>query len=83
MKTTLEIPDPVFRRAKSAAAGHGISFREFVTEAVEAKLAAERKASERPWMAAFGKLRRLRKETAKITRIIEEEFEQVEVEDRL
>jgi DNA-binding XRE family transcriptional regulator len=35
MKTTLEIPDPVFRRAKSAAAENGIPLREFVTEAVK------------------------------------------------
>lgn len=83
MKTTLEIPDAIFRRAKSAAAEHGISFREFVTAAVADKLAAERRAAHRPWMAGFGKLRRLRKETARINRIIEVEFEQVEAEDRL
>lgn len=84
MKTTLEIPDPIFRRAKSVAAEHGISLREFVTEAVEDKLAAERSRTARqPWMAAFGKLRRLRKETARINHIIEDEFEQVEAEDRL
>ncbi len=34
-------------------------------------------------MAAFGKLRRLRKETARINRRIEEEFEQIEAEDRV
>jgi hypothetical protein len=34
-------------------------------------------------MMAFGKLRHLRKETARINRIIEEEFEQIEPEDRL
>jgi len=28
MKTTLEIPDALFRRAKSAAAEQGIPFRE-------------------------------------------------------
>jgi phosphate starvation-inducible protein PhoH len=39
--------------------------------------------SGKPWMAAFGKLRHLRRETAKINRIIEEEFEQIEAEDRL
>jgi hypothetical protein len=83
MKTTLEIPDPIFRRAKSAAADRGIPFREFVTEAVTEKLAADAKTMERPWMAAFGKLRHLRKETAKIDRIVEEEFEQIEAEDRL
>ena len=82
MKTTLEIPDAVFRRAKSIAAERGIPFREFVTEAVKDKLAG-RNAAGKPWMAAFGKLRHLRKETARINRRIEEEFEQVEAEDRL
>ena len=83
MKTTLEIPDAIFRRAKSAAAERGIPLRELVTEAVKEKLAQNRRPSEQPWLAAFGKLRRLRKETAKINRIIEEEFENVEPEDQL
>jgi hypothetical protein len=83
MKTTLEIPDNIFRRAKSAAAERGIPLREFVTEAVKDKLVADAKTTDKPWMAAFGKLRHLRKETSRINRIIEEEFEQIEVEDRL
>ncbi|MFZ0311719.1 MAG: hypothetical protein WAL85_03320 [Candidatus Korobacteraceae bacterium] len=52
------------------------SRREFVTEAVKDKLADACKVADKPWMAAFGKLRRLRKETAGINRRIEEEFEQ-------
>ena len=83
MKTTLEIPDPIFRRAKSAAAERGIPLREFVTEAVKDKLADTRKDGDKPWMAAFGGLRHLRKESAKINRLIEKEFEEVEAEDRL
>ena len=83
MKTTLEIPDPIFRRAKSAAAERGIPLREFVTEAVREKLVADARTTETPWMATFGKLRHLRNETAKINRRIEEEFEQIEAEDRL
>ena len=82
MKTTLEIPDAVFRRAKSAAAERGIPLREFVTEAVRDKLVTDAKVADKPWMAAFGKLRHLRKETARINRVIEEEFEQIETEDR-
>jgi hypothetical protein len=81
VKTTLEIPDAIFRRAKSVAAERGIPLREFVTEAVRDKLSDRPKTA--PWMAAFGKLRRLRKETGRINRLIEEEFEQVEAEDRL
>ena len=83
MKTTLEIPDAIFRRAKSIAAERGIPLRELVTEAVKEKLAQTHAPSEQPWMAAFGKRRRLRKETAKISRIIEEEFEHVEAEYQL
>jgi hypothetical protein len=41
MKTTLEIPDAVFRRAKSVAAARGIPLRAFVTEAVTRKALAE------------------------------------------
>lgn len=82
MKTTLEIPDAVFRRAKSVAAARGIPLSEFVTEAVKNKLVADAKAGEQPWMAAFGKLRHLRKETSKIDRLIEDEFEQIEAQDR-
>jgi len=80
MKTTLEIPDGIFRRAKSVAAERGIPLRVLVTEALADKLRAA--GGSKPWMTAFGKLRHLRRETAKINRIIEEEFEQIEAEDR-
>ena len=83
MKTTLEIPDAIFRRAKSEAAQRGIPLREFVTEAVKEKLANPGTQGEKPWMAAFGKISGLRKETARISRLIEGEFEQIEAEDRL
>lgn len=77
VKTTLEIPDPIFRRAKSAAAEQSIPLREFITEAVKDKLSLSSGVTEKPWMLAFGKLRHLHKETARISRLIEEEFEQV------
>ena len=81
MKTTLEIPDAIFRRAKSVAAERGIPLRALISEALAEKLRADN-GSGKPWMAAFGKLRHLRRETTKIKRIIEEEFEQIEAEDR-
>jgi CO/xanthine dehydrogenase FAD-binding subunit len=82
MKTTLEIPDPVFRKAKAQAAQRGIPLRQFVTEAVQEKLAAA-KPEDKPWMKAAGKLRHLHNETVRIQRIIDEEFGQIEPEDRL
>jgi len=83
VKTTLEIPDPIFRKAKAKAAERGIALREFITEAVEEKLAGGVSAAEKPWMKMAGGLRHLRKETARIDRLIEEEFERIEPEDRL
>jgi len=80
MKTTLEIPDALFRRAKSVAAEQGIPLRELVSEALAEKLQV-RANQDKPWMNGFGKLRSLHKETAEINRIIEEEFGQVEPED--
>lgn len=80
MKTTLEIPDAVFRRAKSAAAGRGIPLREFVTEAVKDKLAATARAAEKPWVKHMGKLKHLRKETERISRLVEEDSEKIEAE---
>jgi hypothetical protein len=80
MKTTLEIPDPIFRRAKSVAAARGIPLREFVTEAVKDKLATESKAGERPWLKHMGKLKHLHKETIRINRRIEEDSEKIDPE---
>ncbi len=83
MKTTLEIPDALFRKAKAKAAEQGIPLREFVTVAVEAKLEASPVPASKPWMKGFGKRKHLHAETLKIDRIIEAEFEQLEPEDFL
>jgi hypothetical protein len=83
MKTTLDIPDPVFRRAKATAAERGQALREFVTEALQDKLASRQAAVDlAPWMKGFGQLRALHRETAKIQRAIDQEFDVVEPEDR-
>ena len=72
MKTTLEFPDSLFRRAKSSAALKGQTMAAFVTSAVEAKLAAdETAATEKPWMEFKGLLRNDRKEANRILRRIE------------
>jgi hypothetical protein len=85
MKTTIEIPDPLFRRAKSRAAERGQTLKQLVAEALEEKLgsaSSQRRSEQPPWMRGFGKLRRLRKETARIQAKIDEVFEVLEPEDR-
>jgi hypothetical protein len=83
MKTTLEIPDAIFRRAKATAAERGQALREFVTEALQEKLSARRSAAAEgpPWMRGFGRLRPLRRETARIQRAIDKDLDVVEPED--
>ncbi len=85
MKTTIEIPDPLFRKAKSKAAERGQTLRQFVTDALQDKLASKADGArngEPEWMQGFGKLRRLRKETARIQSRIDATFEVIETEDR-
>jgi hypothetical protein len=80
MKTTLEIPDAIFRRAKSKAAEQGISLRQFVTDAVAARLQSTSANDPKPWMKHFGKLKGLRKETRRINKIIENANEKIDTE---
>jgi hypothetical protein len=81
VKTTLEIPDSIFRRAKSVAAQRGIPLRAFVTEAVSEKLEASLKGEEKPWVRLAGGLKHLHKETQRLNRIIHTEFETIDPED--
>jgi thiamine biosynthesis lipoprotein ApbE len=78
VKTTLEIPDFLFRRAKSVAAERGIPLRQLVTEAVQEKLKTT--SRERPWMKHFGKLKHLHKERKQIEKRVEEAFEKIDRE---
>lgn len=85
MKTTIEIPDPLFRKAKSKAAERGQTLKEFVAEALDDKLTANSSNSRSvgpAWMQGFGKLRRLREETVRIQARIDQAFEVIEPEDR-
>ena len=78
MKTTLEIPDFLFRRAKSVAAERGIPLRQFVTEAVQEKLKTT--SQDKPWMKHIGKLKHLHKERRQIEKRVEEAFEKIDQE---
>ena len=85
MKTTIDIPDSLFRRAKSRAAERSQTLKEFVSEALQEKLAprgSTARSAEPEWMQAFGRLRHLKKETARMQQRIHEAFEVVEPEDR-
>ncbi len=84
MKATLEIPEPLFRKAKSIAARQGRTLKQFVNEALSEKLARADGAINRqkPWMGLAGSLKHLQAENRRIERVIEAEFETIESEDQ-
>jgi hypothetical protein len=82
VKTTLEIPDAIFRRAKAKAAERKIPLRQLVSEAVAEKLEARSQALHNARKKLAGKLRHLRNETARINTLIEREFESIELEEQ-
>ncbi len=87
MRTTVEIPDPLFQQAKALSAQRGISLKQFFTEAVKEQLrrkgsdAGPGKPQAPPWMKAFGGLRDLHQENKRIERVIEREFERIDEEE--
>ena len=82
MKTTLEIPDSIFRRAKATAAEQRIPLRQFVSDAVAEKLGTKPNLT-KARASLVGGLRHLHKETARINRLIENEFESIEPEESI
>jgi hypothetical protein len=81
VKTTLEIPDPLLRQAKAAAAQRGESLREFVSDALRSRL--NRRPGGAPsapgWTKVFGKAPK--GATAEVDAILEAEFEQIDSAD--
>jgi len=91
MKTTVEIPDPLFRKAKATAAEQGVPLKDLFTDAVREYLrrSADESSKNTPftpapppaWVKAFGGLRALHKETKRIERVIEQEFGRIEEDE--
>ncbi len=83
MKTTVEIPDTLYRQVKARAALKGQSIKDFLVEAVRAKIKNDTRQSKAKhkttgWRAVFGAADP--KEVAEVQRIIDEEFSKVDPE---
>lgn len=81
VKTTLELPDHLFRRAKAAAATRGMSLKEFVSDALGRRLLAEPGSFRPTWKRLHGGLASLRRETRRIRDLVDAEFERIDAED--
>jgi hypothetical protein len=86
MKTTIEIPDTTFRRAKSLAGSQGITLKQLFTQAIEERIRQKSGggcSAQPAWVklgGAFGKTPAARAETRRIQRLIDGEFEAIEPE---
>lgn len=79
VKTTMEIPDSTYRRAKATAARRGQTVAAFISSAVEAKLAAEERGiKDKPWMEFAGVFQSEREESKRILQRIEESCEGID-----
>ncbi|MEO8425768.1 MAG: hypothetical protein ABI651_01520 [Verrucomicrobiota bacterium] len=79
MKTTVEIPDGLFREAKTAAASRGQSLKTFLTEALKEKLSGPRRPQEAGWPVAPPKL--AKGEMRRIQSAIDEDLSRIDAED--
>ena len=86
MKTTIELPDVLFRQAKARAAERGVTLKHFFTEMLMEQLRRgamdnRRGDAEPPWMAGFGGLSDLGDDHRRVLEAIEDEFERLTPED--
>ena len=81
MKTTLEIPDDLYRRTKATAALRGESLKDFIADALKNHL--ERHASggsaQRGWRTVFGKARR--EDVEAVDAVTDAEFERIDLDE--
>lgn len=80
MKTTVELPDPLYRRLKATAAIQGKTVKDYLVEAVRDKLAATTPKSKRKtgWRAVYGAADAA--EVAELQRILNQEPSAVDPE---
>ena len=81
VKTTLEIPDPLFRQAKAAAAARGQTLRQLVNEALRDKLTKPDSDHPPGWMKLFGVMKGHSAEIHRIDKAIAEQFERIDPGD--
>lgn len=79
MKTTLEIPDELFRATKARAAVRGESLKQYVCDSLRARLEREGPPADKPgWRRVFGRARP--DEVREIDKILED-VERIDPQD--
>jgi hypothetical protein len=79
MKTTIDIPDAIYRQVKARAALQGQTVRGLFLEAIREKLTTRRHRTQAGWRAVFGKADK--KAADEVQRIVDEEFSKIDPKD--
>ena len=81
MKTTVELPDKLYRQIKARAALRGQTIKAFFLDALRDKLATEKSQSqaEAGWRAVFGKAKK--EDMDELQQIVDEEFSRIDPEE--
>jgi len=81
VKTTVELPDALFRSVKAHAAQEGLSLRIFFERAVTSELRRKHEPVTTPgWKRSFGKLRDIKAATREVQRVVDREFSRIEAD---
>lgn len=81
VKTTIELPDTLFRSAKACAAKEGVSLRIFFERAVVSQLQRQPQLQTLPtWHRSFGKLKNIKAATREVQQVVDREFSRIEDE---
>lgn len=77
-KTTVEVPDILYRQVKARAAMRGQSIKAFLLQAIRNKLSVDKTigSKEQGWQAVFSK-----EAVSEVQRTINEEFSGIDLED--
>lgn len=81
MKTTVEIPDDIYRQIKAYSALQGRTFKEFLNEALREKLSDEpngRSKGLQGWRSVFGVAPKDAME--EVQKVIDQEFSKIDLE---
>jgi len=80
MKTTVEVPDSLYRQIKARAALKGQTIKAFFIDAIRDKLISEKSEPDNQtgWRAVFGAADP--KDMAELQRVIDEEFSKIDPE---
>jgi len=81
VKTTIEVPDGLFRKWKASAAARGQSMKDFLTSALHEKLAGRSQGNggAAGWKTVWGKASA--KQIHDVDAVIQAEFETIEPEN--